>query len=132
MVKYVTYGSFVLLLALVDIIVNLFNAKYYPDWIFYILYILFSFVLISVNSIRHSGKFKNMMRNFIFTNIYIVITILSFTIFIPAIYSAIYNTISDGAPILIVHIFPFIDLFFYALLILISKYLLDRKIQQFI
>ena len=74
-----------------------------------------------------------MMVNFVFPMIYMAFTIFCYTLFIPSIYETIYGGMDEGnASIVIIHVYPLVDAFFYAMLIIISKYITNKKIQAFV
>lgn len=55
LIKYTTFGSFFVILLLIDILITAFQVANYPDWIYYVVYVFLTFVLIAVNSIRQDN-----------------------------------------------------------------------------
>jgi len=74
--------------------------------------------LIIINGLRSKKKILKNFKNFILPMSYIVIAYVCFSLLIPGIYGAIYKGLGNDAAYIIVYIFPVIDLFFYALIIL--------------
>jgi uncharacterized membrane protein len=116
--RYSTYGFFLVLLLLIDIMVTIFKPDGYEDWVFFIIYIVLSIILIIINGLRSKKKILKNFKNFILPMCYIVITYVCFSLLIPGIYGAIYKGLGNDAAYIIVYIFPVIDLFFYSLIIL--------------
>jgi hypothetical protein len=129
MLNYATWIFFVLLILLIDIMATVFRPEGYQDWIYFIIYLFWSFVLVIVNGIQNKKKMYRNIINFLLPMLYIVIAYACFTILIPGIYYSIYLGIGNDAPYIIVHIFPIIDLIFYSLIILITYYSEHRTIK---
>jgi hypothetical protein len=54
-IKYTTFGSFFIILLLVDILITAFQLARYPDWIYYCVYVFLTLVLICLNSIKQTN-----------------------------------------------------------------------------
>lgn len=90
---YSTFGFFLLLLLLIDIMVTIFRPEGYQDWIFFAIYLVLSIVLIVANKLRAKTKLLKSLKNFILPIIYIVMVYVSFSLLIPGIYGAIYSSL---------------------------------------
>jgi hypothetical protein len=103
------------------------------DWIFYCIYTGLSLVLIIMNVYdKPRSDIRNIMMNFTLPIIYIALTIISITFFVPSIYYEIYKGASNSAAIIIVHIYPVIDLLFYLVLFGMSKYGVSESMSCFV
>ena len=118
--RYSTFGFYLVLLLLIDIMTTVFQPQGYPDWIFFLIYFILSIILIGINDLRNRKKLLSNLTNFFLPTLYIVLAYASFTLFIPALYGAMYKGVGSDAPSIIVHVFPFIDLICYSLIILMT------------
>jgi hypothetical protein len=129
--RYMAYGFFVILLLLIDIMATIFRPEGYHDWIFFVIYVVLSLILVVVNGLRVRRKMLKNIRNFLVPILYIVLTYVSFSLLVPGIYGAIYKKLGDDAAYIIVYIFPAIDMIFYSLII-IASYVCDSHVLKFI
>ncbi len=121
-IRYATWGFYLLLLLLIDILTTAFKPEGYQDWIYFIVYFVLSVLLVVVNGIKDRKILFSNLKNYLLPITYIILAYASFVILIPGIYHAIYANLGNDAPFIIVHIFPFIDLIFYTSIILITYY----------
>jgi len=131
MLTYSTYGFYLVLLLLIDIMATIFRPEAYQDWIFFIVYFVLSIVLIVVNEFKKKKKIIQNFINYLLPVTYIILAYLSFILFIPALYGTMYKGLGNDAAYLIVYVFPLIDMIFYAMIIIIT-YVCDSKAVSFI
>lgn len=95
MLKYSTYGFYLILLLLIDIMVTAFQVENYKDWIFFIIYTFLSIILIILNymSKRKLKQLFPALKNYIIVMLYIVFIYVFMAIVIPAIYATIYSNL---------------------------------------
>ena len=131
MQRYSSYGFFVILLLLIDVMATIFRPEGYHDWIFFVIYVALSLILVVVNGLKAKRKLVKKIRNFLLPILYIVLAYVSFSLLVPGIYGAIYKRLGEDAAYIIVYIFPVIDMIFYSLIILAS-YLSEPHLVKFI
>lgn len=90
-IRYVTYGFYLVLLLLIDIMSTVFQPESYQDWIFFIIYFVLSIFLIGINGFQKRKRlFKNLI-NYLLPIIYIIFAYVSFIFFVPALYGTIFK-----------------------------------------
>lgn len=88
---YATWGFYLLLLLLIDIMTTIFRPEGYQDWIYFVVYFVLSVVLVGINGYgKRKRLFKN-IKNYLLPICYIAFAYASFTLLIPGIYNSIYN-----------------------------------------
>jgi hypothetical protein len=129
--EFSTYGFYLVLLLLIDAMTTVYRQQTYYEWIFYVVYVGLSVGLIIVNGINHYSRLCNMLFNYFLPIFYFTFAYASYCYLIPGIYGAIYKSLLDDAPLVIAHWFPFIDIFFYLLIIVMTAYC-NKKTGKFI
>ena len=89
--SYATWGFYLLLLLLIDIMTTIFRPEGYQDWIYFVVYFVLSIVLVGINDYGKRKRLLRNMKNYLLPICYIAFAYASFMLLIPGIYHSIYN-----------------------------------------